>query len=86
MLQVEEATAITEAEARVTLRAFVGIGGIEQWIADQRWEWVRNGWNVRGKLHGWRFRVEPVADGIRIVMSVRGSEPATWIVPTVPRW
>ena len=72
---------MTEAEARVALRAFVGIGKIEQWIADQRWEPTPGGWNVREQLHSWRFRIEPVPAGIRIVMSVRGGEPAVWTVP-----
>ena len=72
---------MTEAEARAALRAFVGIGGVEQWIAEQRWEAVLGGWKVREQLHSWRFRVEPVASGVRVVMSVRGGEPAAWTVP-----
>ena len=76
---------MTEAAARAALRAFVGVGKIEQWIADQRWEPTLGGWNVREQLHSWRFRVEPVADGVCIVMSVRGGEPAVWTVPAVPR-
>ena len=83
MVQVEVATAITEAEARAALRAYVGIGEIEQWIADQRWERVRGGWNVREQLHGWRFRLEPGPDGLHVVMLVRGGEPAVWTVPAV---
>jgi hypothetical protein len=34
---------VTEAEARVALRAFVGIGGVEPWIADQPWKAVAGG-------------------------------------------
>ena len=74
---------MTEAEARAALHAYIGIGGIEQWIADQRWELTLGGWNVREQLHCWRFRVEPVPAGMRIVMSVRGGEPAVWTVPAV---
>ena len=75
---------VTEAEARAALRAFVGVGGFEQWIADQRWERIHGGWNVRGQLHSWRFRLEPSLGGLRIVMAVRGGEPAVWTVPVVP--
>jgi hypothetical protein len=75
---------VTEAEARAALRAFVAIGKIEQWIADQPWERMADGgWRVRGQLQSWRFRVEPAPGGIRVIMSVRGGEPATWIVPAV---
>jgi hypothetical protein len=41
---------VTEAEARAALRAFVAVGGIEQWIAEQRWEAVPGGWRVRGQF------------------------------------
>ncbi len=72
---------MTEDEARTALRAFVAVGEIERWIAEQRWEAVPGGWRVREQLHSWRFRIEPVASGFRVVMSVRGGEPAVWTVP-----
>ena len=72
---------MTEAEARAALRAFVGVGSLERWIADQRWEAIPDGWRAREQLQGWRFRVEPVAGGLRVVMSARGGEPAVWFVP-----
>jgi hypothetical protein len=72
---------MTEAEARAALRAFVAVGDIERWIADQRWEAVPGGWRVRGRLHAWRFEVRPAPGGVRVVMSVRGGEPAAWFVP-----
>jgi hypothetical protein len=73
---------VTEPEARAVLRAFVAVGDLERWIAAQPWEAVRGGWQVRGQFHQWRFRVEPVRDGVRVVMSVRGGEqPAAWVVP-----
>ncbi len=73
---------MTEAEARAVLAAFDGLGGLERWIAAQRpWEAVPGGWRVREQLHSWRFRIEPVAGGVRVVMSVRGGEPAVWTVP-----
>jgi hypothetical protein len=36
---------------------------------------------VRGRFAGWRFRVEPAAGGLRVVMSARGGGPAAWVVP-----
>jgi hypothetical protein len=72
---------MTEPEARAALHAFVAVGEIEQWIADQPWEAVRGGWRVRGQFHAWRFRVEPVAGGVRVVMCGTGGQPADWIVP-----
>jgi hypothetical protein len=74
---------VTEAEARAALAAFDAVGEIEHWIAEQRWEAIPGGggWRVRGRLQSWRFRVEPVAGGVRVVMSVAGGEPAVWFVP-----
>jgi len=72
---------VTEDEARTALRAFVAVGEIERWIAEQRWEAIPGGWWVRERFQGWHFRVEPVAGGVRVVMSARGGEPAAWIVP-----
>ena len=72
---------MTEDQARAVLRGFFAVGEIEQWIAEQRWEAVPGGWRVRERLHSWRFRVEPTTGGVRIVMSVRGGEPAAWTVP-----
>ncbi len=72
---------MTEAEARAALRAFVGVGSLERWVADQRWEAIPDGWRVRGRFAGWRFRLEPTPGGLRVVMSARGGEPAVWFVP-----
>ncbi len=72
---------MTEAEARAALRACVAEGGLEAWIAAQRWEAIPSGWRVRERFDGWRFRVEPVAGGLNAVMSERGGEPARWFVP-----
>ena len=72
---------MAEAEARAALRAFVAVGELERWIAAQPWEAVPGGWRVRGHLHAWRFRVEPVPDGVRVVMSGVGGAPAWWTVP-----
>jgi hypothetical protein len=72
---------VTEDQARAALAAFDAVGGLERWIAEQRWEAVPGGWRVRERFQGWRFRLEPVAGGLRVVMSVRGGEPAVWVVP-----
>ena len=37
---------MTEAEARAALRAFVAVGDLERWIAEQRWEAVPPGWKA----------------------------------------
>jgi hypothetical protein len=86
---------MTEAEARAVLRAFVGVGGLEPWIEERRWEAVLGGWRVREqereRVHGWRFRVEPVAGGLSVVMSARGRaggvrpEPAGAAMRLAPR-
>ncbi len=34
---------------------------------------------MAGELQGWRFRLEVVSGGVRVVMFVRGGEPAHWI-------
>jgi hypothetical protein len=75
---------MTETEARAALAAFVAVGEIERWIAEQPWEAVPGGWRVRGRFNGWRFRVEPAADGVRVFMSGIGGEPAAWVVPVRP--
>jgi hypothetical protein len=74
---------MTEAEARAALAAFDAIGEVEQWIAEQWWEPLPGGgWWVRGQLHGrWRFRVEPMPGGVRVVMREGEGAPADWIVP-----
>ena len=36
-------------------------------------------------LPGGAFRVEPEADGLRVVMSAKGGEPAAWVVPGRPK-
>jgi hypothetical protein len=73
---------MTEDEARVALRAFAAVGDIEQWLAEQPWEPAPDGgWKMPADLHGWRFRLEPVASGVRVVMSAAGGELAAWVVP-----
>ena len=61
---------LTEGEARAALAAFDGPGGLEPWIADQRWEAVPGGWRVRERFQDWQFRVEPVAGGVSLVRSL----------------
>jgi hypothetical protein len=73
---------LTEDQARAALAAFDGPGGLERWIAAQRpWEATPAGWTMPGELQGWRFRVEPVPGGVRVVASAGGGEPAAWVVP-----
>jgi hypothetical protein len=77
---------MTEAEARAALRAFDGIGDIEPWIAGRPWQAAPGGWSVVGELQGWRYRLEVMAGGVRVIASTGGGgEPAVWTVPAVPR-
>jgi hypothetical protein len=77
-----EYAGVTEAEARAALRAFVGVGDIEPWIAGRPWQAVPGGWTVAGELQGWRFRLEAMAGGVRVIASTPGGgEPAVWFVP-----
>ena len=72
---------MTEEEARAVLAAFDGVAGLERQLAKQPWQAAPAGWTVPGDLQGWRFRVEPVPGGVRVVASANGGEPAAWFVP-----
>ncbi len=73
---------MTEAEARAALRAFDGIGDIEPWIAERPWKAAAGGWTVAGELEGWRYRLEVMAGGVRVIASAGGgTEPMVWTVP-----
>ncbi len=77
---------MTDAEARAALRAFVGVGQVEPWIAGQPWKAEPGGWSVLGELHGLRFHLEVMPGGVRVIASAGGGrEPAVWSVPRVPR-
>jgi hypothetical protein len=75
---------VTETEARAALRAFVAVGGLEAWIADQPWLAAPGGWVVPEPFQGLRCRVEPVAGGVRATAFVDKGEPAAWVVPSRP--
>jgi hypothetical protein len=76
---------VTEAEARAALRAFVAVGEIEQWIAEQPWQPAPGGgWTVPERFHGCRIWLEPVADGVRVLASMGDGAPAVWVVPVRP--
>ncbi len=73
---------MTEAEARAALRAFDGVGQVEPWIAEQPWKAEAGGWSVLGELQGWRFRLEVMPGGMRVIASMGGGrEPKVWSVP-----
>ena len=71
---------MTEPEARDLLRQCDDIGGLEAWIAGRPWEVVPGGWSVAGDLQGWRFRLDPVRDGVRVSAFMPGALPAVWLV------
>ena len=58
---------MTEADARVLLHNWPGVGGLEAWIAGRRWKTAPGGWTVAGGL-----RVSANAPG--------GGDPAVWVV------
>jgi hypothetical protein len=68
--------AMTEAEARAALAAYDAIGGIEPWIAARPWQATPDGWTVAGELQGWRFRLAPIAGGVRVSAFMGKGEPA----------
>jgi hypothetical protein len=71
---------VTEAEARAALRAFVG--DVEPWIAGRPWKAEADGWSVLGELQGWRYRLEVMQGGVRVIASAGGGrEPVVWTVP-----
>lgn len=71
---------MTEAEARELLRGCDGQGGLEAWIAAQRWQAVPGGWTIRRELEEWRLRVEPVPEGVRVIARMPDAKPAVWMV------
>jgi hypothetical protein len=71
---------VTEAETRALLRDWPGVGDLEAWIAEQPWQPRPGGWTVPGELQGWRFRIEVIGDGLRIIAGPPGVVPARWMV------
>jgi hypothetical protein len=71
---------MTEGEARDLLRRWPGGDGLEDWIAEKRWQVTPNGWNVTGELQGWRFKIEVIAEGLRVSGYAAGEAPAVWTV------
>ena len=69
---------------RAALAAFVAVGDVEHWIAGQPWHAAPGGWVVPEPFRGLRFRVEPVAGGVRITAFMDKGEPAAWVVPGRP--
>ena len=74
---------MTEAEARAALAAFDGVGALERWIAEQPWLAAPGGWVVPEPFQRLRFRVEPVAGGVRVTAFPGDGEAAAWVVPAV---
>jgi hypothetical protein len=71
---------MTESEARDLLRRCDGLSDLEAWIAGRRWKATPEGWTVDGDLQGWRFRLEPVPEGVRVIAGMPDAEPAVWVV------
>jgi hypothetical protein len=71
---------VTETEARDLLRRWPGGGGLEDWIADRRWQATSDGWNITGELQGRRFKIEVTAEGLRVSAYAAGEAPTVWTV------
>jgi hypothetical protein len=71
---------MTEDEARDLLQRWPGGGGLEDWIAERRWQATPDGWNVTGELQGRRFKIEVIAEGLRVSAYAAGGAPAVWTV------
>ena len=71
---------MTEADARDLLRRWPGGGELEDWIAERRWQATPDGWNVTGELQGRRFKIEVMAEGLRVSAYAAGEAPAMWTV------
>jgi hypothetical protein len=71
---------MTEDEARDLLRRWPGGGGLEDWIAERRWQATPDGWNVTDELQGRRFKIEVTAEGLRVSAYAAGEAPTVWTV------
>jgi hypothetical protein len=71
---------MTEGEARDLLRRWPGDDGLEGWVAERRWQATPNDWNVTGELQGWRFKIEVIAEGLRVSAHAAGEAPAVWVI------
>jgi hypothetical protein len=72
---------MTEAEARLLLRDWPGVGELEAWIASRRWRTTPGGRIVTGELQGWQFRLDVIAGSLRISASAPGGgDPAVWVI------
>jgi hypothetical protein len=73
---------MTEAEARDLLRNcdWPSDDGLEAWMADQPWEIAPGGWTVTDELQGWRFKVEPTPEALRLTAWPPSGSPAAWEV------
>ena len=73
---------MTENDARDLLWRFAS-DALEEWIAEQPWQAVPDGWTVAGELQGWQVRIEVVAAGLRVSAGAPDSlDPVVWVVTT----
>jgi hypothetical protein len=56
------------------------VGGLEPWIAAQPWRPAPGGWQLSRALDGWRFRLQPIEDGLRVTAGAPGGAPAVWLL------
>jgi hypothetical protein len=71
---------MTEGEARDLLQRWPGGGGLEDWIAERRWQATPDGWNVTDELQGRRFKIEVIVKGLRVSAYAAGGTPDVWTI------
>jgi hypothetical protein len=71
---------MTEDEARDLLQRWPGGGGLEDWIAERRWQATPDGWNVTDELQGRRFKIEVIIEGPRVSAYAAGGTPDVWTI------
>jgi hypothetical protein len=50
-------------------------------MAMQPWRPASGGWQLSRDIDDWRFRVEPIEDGLRLTATAPGGgAPAVWLV------
>ena len=73
---------MTEAHAHAALAGYDSFDGLEPRIAEQPWMAVPGGWSVAGELQGWRYRLEVMPGGVRVIAPTPGGgESMVWTVP-----
>ena len=58
---------MTETQAHAALAGYDSFDRLEPRIAEQPWMAVPGGWSVAGELQGWRYRLDGMPGGVRVI-------------------